>query len=247
MENITTIALSRLVAQSRALDVRATNIANANTPGFKAERTLFTASLTPEPNRAEPPGGRVLAYTQDRATWRDTRASSRQHTGNPLDIAIGNDAGWLTVMTNQGPRLTRAGHFALLPDGTIADEQGNALLDVNGRRMQVSPADGQLNITADGALSGDNGQIGTIGVVQPANTTGLTAEGGHLFASAAPTSPLAQPQLVQGALEESNVQPIVEMSDMMDDLREYQLTSQMIQAESDRQNGAIEKIMAKGS
>jgi flagellar basal-body rod protein FlgF len=245
MENIATIALSRLIAQSRALDVTAGNIANANTPGFRAERMLFTSWLAREPAGAEPPGGGPIAFAQDRATFRDSTPGSRKVTGNPLDLAIGNEAGWFTVATPQGPRLTRAGHFQLDANGTVVDAQGNALLDVNGRPLQTVPTDTALHVAADGTLASENGMIGRIGVVRPDDETKLSAEGGSRFAADTPTSAVADPQIIEGAIEESNVQPIRELTRMMQQLREFQFTAQMIQAESDRQASAIEKIVAR--
>jgi flagellar basal-body rod protein FlgF len=247
MDNPTTIALSRLVAQSRALDVTAGNLANAGTPGFRAERVLFSDWLAREPARAEPPGGQTLAFTQDRATYRDRQPGTLQHTGNPLDLAIGGATGWFTVLPPQGPRLTRAGHFQLDATGRIVDEQGEPLLDVSGQPLQTTPTDTRLSVASDGTLSSENGQIGKIGVVQPADERRMTAEGGRLLASASPTAPVASPKLVQGAVEDSNVQPIVELNRMMNDLREFQFTTQFIQGESDRQSGAIEKILKKGT
>ena len=71
MELPTYVALSRLAAQQRALDVTAANLANASTPGFKASRVLFTDWLSAQTGTSAPAGDRKLAYTQDRATYRD--------------------------------------------------------------------------------------------------------------------------------------------------------------------------------
>ena len=73
MDNATNVALSRLVAQTRAMDVTATNLANAATPGYRAERMLFSDWL-PRQHGGTPPGGGTIAYTQDRTTYRDTPA-----------------------------------------------------------------------------------------------------------------------------------------------------------------------------
>ncbi len=247
MENTTTIALSRLVAQQRALDVTATNIANAATPGFRAERMLFSEWLQREPTLGAPPGSRSESFVQDRATYRDRQPGTLRHTANPLDLALGAPEGWFTVQTPRGPRLTRAGHFQLSASGAIVDEQGNALLDTSGRPLQTTPTDTRLVVAGDGTLSSENGQIGRIGVVQPDDETKLTAEGGRLFAVGSPTKPLPAAKLVAGALEDSNVQPITELDRMMTDLREFQFTTEIIQGENDRQSGAIDKIMKKGS
>jgi flagellar basal-body rod protein FlgF len=247
MHNITDLALSRLVAQDRALEVTANNLANANTPGYRAERTIFAAWIAREPQRGLPAGERDLDYAQDRATYRDGSAGPRVHTGNPLDIAIGDPQAWLSVMTPGGTRLTRAGHFELAADGTLVDEDGDALLDVNGRKLQTDPADPALTISGDGTISASSGSIGQIGVVRPSNPASLTPEGGHRMRADGPTTPVAAPQIQQGALEDSNVQPIGELTRMMNDVREFQMTTQLIQAELDRESSAITKILAKGN
>lgn len=244
MDNATYVATSRLVAQQRAMDVLGGNIANTGTPGFKAERVLFSDWLARQQDAQPPRGGRTIAFTQDRATWREQQPGSLSHTGNPLDIAITGD-GFFTVGTAQGPRLTRAGRFGLMPDGTVADNSGNALLDVAGKPVQVATADTRLTIAGDGTISSENGQIGRIGVVRPDDPMRLLSEGGRLARADTPTAPVAAPKLVQGAVEESNVQPITEMTRMMTGLREFQFVSQFVQGEADRQQSAIDKILAR--
>jgi flagellar hook-basal body protein len=100
-----------------------------------ARSVLFSDWLVKAPAFGQPPGGRITAYTQDRATYRDMQAGSLDHTGNPLDLTLSGD-GFFTVQTPRGPRLTRAGHFQLGTNGTIVDEQGEALLDTNGPAAQ---------------------------------------------------------------------------------------------------------------
>ncbi|HST74322.1 MAG TPA: flagellar hook-basal body complex protein [Acetobacteraceae bacterium] len=244
MDTATYVATSRLVAQQRAMDVLGDNIANAGTPGFKAERVLFSDWLARQQGTEAPRGGRTIAYTQDRATYRELEPGSVSHTGNPLDVAITGD-GYFTVGAPQGPRLTRAGRFGLMPDGTIADGAGNALLDTNGKPLQIAQADTRITIAGDGTVSSENGQIGKIGIVKPADPRRLQAEGGRLARADTPTSPVATPKIVQGAVEESNVQPITEMTRMMTGLREFQFVSQFVQGESDRQQSAIDKILTR--
>lgn len=246
MQNISTIALSRLVAQQHGLDVIATNIANAATPGFKAQRMLFSDWLQHEPRAAEPPGGQSVSYASDRATYREQEAGPLRHTGNPLDIALANPEGWFEVQTPRGIRLTRAGHFALSPSGGVVDENGNALLDTNGRALQTAPTDTVLTVAGDGTLSSERGQIGRISVVKAEEPEKLTAEGGRLYNPSKPPQALPGGQVIQGALEDSNVQSIPEITRMMTGLREFQFTSEIVQGENDRLNNAVDKIMRKG-
>ncbi len=241
MNNSTNIALSRLTSQSRAMDVIAGNLANMSTPGYRAERVLFTDWLSAQNGTSIARGDRQLAFTQDRATWREQAEGTITHTGNPLDLAL-SGGGYFTVATAAGTRLTRAGRFSLQSDGSIVDSSGNGLLDVNGVPLKASAADTQLTVTADGAISSQNGPIGKIAVVISNNPNSLTAEGGRLLRADGPTTPVATPKLVQGAVEDSNVQPVVELTRMMTAERDFQFATQFVQAEGDRQQGAIDKI-----
>lgn len=241
MQNASTIALSRLVAQQRAMDVTATNIANADTPGFKTERTLFADWLSRPTATAPVPGGRVLSYTQDRATYRDLSAGTLQHTANPLDLAI-TGPGFFTVQSKAGPMLTRAGRFGLQADGTVADADGNTLLDTAGSPMRVAAADTALQVAGDGTLSSENGQLGKVGIVQPVDANRMHLLGSRLLAADVPTAIVAQPKVVSGSLEASNVQPVAETTRMMNELREFQFVSQFVEAEGQREQSAIDKL-----
>jgi flagellar basal-body rod protein FlgF len=246
MDIVSSIAASRLVAQQRAMDVTAVNVANANTPGFKAERMLFSDWISRQSGVAAAPGEGGIAYTQDRATWRDQRTGTLTHTGNPFDLGITGD-GFFTVSTPRGPRLTRDGRFGLLPDGTLADGAGQSVLDSNGRPIVLSTTDTQITIAGDGTISSENGQLAKLGVVQPADPLRLTAEGNTQFRADGATTLMTSPGLVQGAVEDSNVQPVLEMTRMMDGLRQFQFVSQMIQAEHDRQQAVIDKLLPQQS
>jgi flagellar basal-body rod protein FlgF len=241
MNNTTNIALSRLTAQTRAMDVIANNIANLSTPGYRAERMVFADWLSPQTGTTAPKGDRTLAYTQDRATYRDQAEGSITQTGNPLDIALTGD-GFFTVQTAAGTRLTRAGRFTLQGDGSITDGAGNALLDSAGAPMRVAAADTQLTVTADGSLSSQNGPIGKIGVVKPTDANRMTAEGSRLFRPDVPTVPVTAPHMVQGAVEDSNVQAVPELVRMMSTERDFQFVSQFVEAEGQRKQTAIDKI-----
>ncbi len=244
MEIVSNVAASRLVAQQRVMDVIADNIANASTPGFKTERMQFSDWLSKQRGTDVPQGDRSIAYTQDRATWRDLRAGTLTHTNNPFDLGITSD-GYFTVRTARGPRLTRDGRFGLMPDGTMANGAGNAVLDNNGQPITLSPADTQITIAGDGTISSENGQLAKVGVVQPTDPMQLAAEGDTLFSSGSTTAPVTSPGLVQGSIEDSNVQPVLEMTRMIDGERQFQFMTQLIQAESDREQSAIDKLLTQ--
>ena len=79
-------------------------------------------------------------------------------------------------------------------------------------------------------------------MVEVSDVNQLVAEGGKLFRTDATPQPALSPKIVQGAVEESNVQPITELTRMMQTEREFQFVSQFVQSEGDRQQSAIDKI-----
>lgn len=246
MQNITSIALSRMTAQQRALDVTAGNIANANTPGYRAERLLFSDYLVRNRGRDVPRGAETVTFTQDRASYRDQAAGPLTHTGNPLDLALGGD-GYFQVATPNGPRLTRAGHFEMNAKSEVVNSDGYALLDGGGQPIRLAAADTQITIAADGTINSENGRIGRIGVVRPADPLRLQAEGGRLFNPEGAPVAVAQPKVIQGAIEQSNIAPVIELTRMMRELREFEFTSKMVQTDATRQQNAIDKLTQKRS
>src|ERR1700761_3923525 len=245
MDITTALAASRLMAQQRAMDITANNIANANTPGYRTERVQFSDYVDQQAGTKSPSGVKSITYAQDRATYRESQPGAITHTGNPYDLALTGD-GYFTVNTPNGPRLTRDGRFGPMPDGTLADASGNAVLDTTGKPIQIPPADTMVTIASDGAVSTENGQVGRIGVVQ-ADPMQMQAEGATNFVAGAPTTPVTSPAIVQGAMEESNVQPVLEVTRMMDNERQFQFVTQLVQAEGDRQQSSIDKLLPTGA
>ncbi len=245
MDITTALATSRLIAQQRAMDITANNIANANTPGYRTERVQFSDFIDTQTGAKTPPGIKSISYTQDRATYRESQPGSLTHTGNPYDLALTGD-GFFTVNTRNGPRLTRDGRFGPMPDGTLADASGNAVLDTTGKPIQIPSTDTQVTVASDGSITTESGPLAKIGVVQ-ADLLKLQAEGATHFVANAPTSQVPVPGIVQGAMEESNVQPVLEVTRMMDNERQFQFVTQLVQAEGDRQQSTIDKLLPAGS
>ena len=132
MENASLIGLSRQTALRRQLDVIANNLANVNTPGFKAERMMFEEYLMPVANMemARQRDGN-MSYVQDLATIRDYAAGTLVQTENPLDVAIQGD-GWFVVDTENGERYTRNGGFMLNAGGELVTSEGHPVMGEAG-------------------------------------------------------------------------------------------------------------------
>ncbi len=188
-----------------------------------------------------------MIYTQDRATYRESQPGTISHTGNPFDLALSGD-GYFTVSTKDGPRLTRDGRFGPMPDGTLADSNGNAVLDINGKPIQLAPTDTQVTIAGDGSVSTENGQVGKIGVVQP--TDPMKHAGRGCAPISFPTDRrrrLRHPALFKARSRNPMSSRCMEVTRMMNDLRQFQFVTQLIQAEGDRQQNAIDKLLPPGS
>jgi flagellar basal-body rod protein FlgF len=240
------IVLSRLAAQSRATDVLAANIANAGTPGFKASQTIFAQHIARQSGAETPAGGDQLAFTQDRATWRNMAAGSLRQTGNPLDLALGSD-GFFAVETPRGERFTRAGHFTLSPDSRVVDAEGNAVLGEGGQPLTLPPGDVRIEVKGDGTLQSESGPIGRLRVVRFEDAQRLQAEGSRLFNApqGVDALPVEAPGVVQGAVEESNVSPVAELTRLTAGLREFQFAAQFIEKESERLGTAVDRILRR--
>ena len=223
------------------MDVVASNIANADTPGYKTEHVQFSDWLLRTQEAPAEGGESTLAFAQDRATWRDNAQGTFTHTGEPLDLALSGE-GYFQVQTSNGVRLTRSGRFAVQSDGTVGDSSGNPLLDDSGNPIHVGANDRQITVSADGTITTENGRLGRVGVLTPPHANPQITAGSHLFRPDTPTNPTTQPRMVQGAIESSNVQPIAEMTRMMQMEREFQFMTQFGQSESDRQQTAIDTL-----
>jgi flagellar basal-body rod protein FlgF len=222
MDNTSYVALSRQLTLERQMAVLAGNIANMNTHGFKTEHLLFEEVL----ERAGQPGR--VAFVQDVGLIRDLGPGALETTGNPLDLAI-NGEGYFTVETPAGPRFTRAGHFGLDGNGALVTSGGHRLLDADGAAIQLPPGVGEISIARDGTISTADGIQGQIGLVRFADETRLQREGDSLLMTDQVAEPVADPEIAQGRLERSNVQPILEMTRMMETVRAFQNTQRLLE------------------
>jgi flagellar basal-body rod protein FlgF len=241
------IVLSRLVAQTRATAVTANNIANADTPGFRAAHAVFGTVLERQLGADLPAGARELAFTRDRATWRDTAAGSLASTGNPLDLAIGAPQGFFVIETPRGERYTRAGRFVLDAEGRVTDADGNAVLGVDGGPLRLAAGESRIEVMGDGTLRTENGENGRLRIVRFSDVQRLQAEGERLYAAPPEMAPqpVERPGIVQGTVEGSNVRPVIELTRMTEEMREFQFVAQMAEREGERLGSAVDRILRR--
>jgi flagellar basal-body rod protein FlgF len=236
MQSATYVALSSQMALSRQMDVVSNNIANASTPAYKGEHMMFAEYLGRAQGQAQ-----GMSFVRDVGTYRDTQQGPLTRTGNPLDIALDGE-GYLKVQTPLGIRYTRNGHLQLDAGGQVVTAQGYQVL-AEGDAPLALPSDAHdITVTRDGNVSSDQGQAAKFAVVKFANENDLVPASAGLFVTQA--TPVAAPDtgVMQGMVEESNVQPIVEMTRMMTVAQAFTAANNVLQSESDREKSAIDKL-----
>ena len=156
MENAQLIGLSRQIALQRQMDVVANNMANINTTGFKGEQMLFEEYLMPVASDNDFSwSDQQLSFTQDWGTMHDLTGGAMVQTGNPLDVALNGD-GFLSVMTADGERWTKAGSLQIDAQGRLVTLDGHPVLS-GGSEIQFEPEETEIVIGSDGTISTDAG------------------------------------------------------------------------------------------
>ena len=238
MENSLTIALSRQSVLSRQMDVIATNLANLETAGFKAENMIFTELLE---QTAE---GEVLSLVHDVSFVRDLSEGPMVGTQSPLDLAI-HGQGYFVVDTPDGERYTRHGVFQLDDGGQIVTTEGHPVLNNGGAPIVVPLDTSRITITRDGTISADAQEIGQIKLVSFESPQALSKIGSGLYEAIGQT-PTTDPdsEVLQGMVENSNVKGVVEMTRMIDTVRSYQAAAKLADTEHQRILDAIEALVS---
>lgn len=236
MENATFVALSRQMAMHRQMDVIANNLANMNTTAYRGEDVLFEEYLM-----AGGPNGSKASYVLDWGAMRSTKEGPIEATGNSLDIAI-SGPGYLSVDTPDGRRYTRNGHLRLNQQGQLSTADGFSILNANNQPIQLNPEDGQIQIARDGTISNVNGPVGRLSLTEFQNEQVLRKVGGNLYSSPDPGQAATTAEVVQGAIEGSNVEPISEMTKMLELTRGYQSIQRMLDAEQDRERRMLDRL-----
>ena len=222
------------------MDVVANNIANMNTTGYKGERMMFVEHLVKSKGGERILGDKV-SYVRDIATMRDLSDGPLEQTGNPLDVAIDGD-GYFVVQTDAGNRYTRNGRFQLDEGGQMVTAAGHPVLSDGGQPFFFAPGDTRISIGSDGTVSTQNGDVGKLSIVNFENQHQLRPGAGSLYATEAAPQPVDRPSVVQGMLEGSNVQPVVEMSRMIHVHRTYEGVRGFLEKEDERMKKMIQDL-----
>jgi len=245
MENANYVALSRQMTLQRELDISANNLANMNTTGFKFEQLLVNAE--PGAPAYDDSIKAPANFAFDNGVGRNFSQGALNQTGAPLDLALEGENTFFVVNTPTGNAYTRDGAFSLGPDGTLMTKDGHTVQG-DGGPIILDPKKGEPTITASGIVSqtsqGISERVGKINVVRIARLSDLSKNGDGTFklTSNATPVPATDANVRQGFLEASNVNPMAEITHLIQINRAYSSMSNIIDQNSQLSRTAVERL-----
>jgi flagellar basal-body rod protein FlgF len=241
MDNALYVGLSRQMVLRREMDIVANNIANADTTGFKVE-SLMTKEQ-PGPPAFTLQGPRPIKFVAADGVARDFGQGGLHRTDAPLDLAI-EGQGFFKVTTKDGDRYTRDGRFRMDDTGRLATQAGQLVLDEGGGEIALDLQKGQITVASDGTVSQGSERVGKVGVYKFDTLSVLEKTGDNLLQNTSNSQPAAatEAKVRQGMLESSNVQPIVEITRMIEISRAYEQTSRMMDSQAELTRNTITRM-----
>jgi flagellar basal-body rod protein FlgF len=228
MDNATYTTLTRQSGLMTEMQVVAHNIANLATTGFRAEGVIFAEHVRALDGERD---SLSMAHAAGRVV--SPQQGGLEQTGSPFHMAIEGE-GFFLVRTPEGEALTRAGNFLRNEFGDLVTPDGNAVLDAGGAPVFVPPDASAVSLAQDGTLSADGQPLTQIGLWQPVDPTELTRIAGALFTAPSGVEPMDEGILIQGMVERSNVDPVVQIARMIEVQRAYELGQSFLDAEDQR-------------
>lgn len=236
MENSIYLGLSRQMVLKSNMEIVANNIANMNTSGFRAQNMLVDEYVSKEKGNIDP-----LSFAYDYGQYKTTSPGSMQQTGNQLNVALNGPGFMAAQLPNGQTGYTRDGNFQKGSDGTLLTIAG---LPVIGQGGPIKiPADStEIAIDGKGVISNQNGAFSQLKIVEFDNLQDMQPQGNNLYTTTAPVKEPTKTMAWQGFLEGSNVVPVVEITKMIEILRDFQGTQKILETEHDRLRSAIQKL-----
>ena len=245
MENTIYIALSRQMELRRQMGVVSHNLANMNTPAYKGEKMVFVEYLSKAQTGFDRLGtegsdGRY-AFVQAGGQARNLSEGPMNNTGNDLDVGIAGE-GYFVVETEQGKRYTRHGRFQLNDNSELTNSQGDVVQGVGGGAITVPIEATKISIATDGTVANGDEAIGRIALVTFDDQQKLKREPNNLYKTDQAEKPVEKSNIIQGMLEQSNVNAILEMTQMINIHRTHDSVKRMIDDEHKRIERTINRL-----
>lgn len=237
MDNIGYTYLTRQSGLMREMQSVANNMANATTTGFRREGVIFSESI-----KALGKNDDSLSMASANARAINLSQAPVRQTGGAFDFAIEGD-GFFMVEGAAGQMLTRAGSFTPSAEGELSTGDGYKLLDAGGAPVFVPPDARSVTVAADGTLSVDGRASTQIGLFVPTDPNSILHRDGVRFETPEGVEPaLSDARILQGFVEGSNVDPIIEVARMIEVQRSYELGQKFLDREDERIRGVLKTI-----
>lgn len=231
------VNLSGQIALQKRMDTIANNVANTSTTGYRAEEVSFE-SIISDASR-EP-----TAFASRGETFISRRNGGIIPTGNRLDVAIKGDA-FLAITTPVGQVYTRDGRMQMNTQGELQTLAGHNVLDVGGAPIQLDPNGGDVSISPDGSITQSGRQLGSLGlftISRDAKLARYENSGVVPDIPAEATLDFARNGVAQGFIEQSNVNPVAEMSKLILVSRTFEAVTSAMNATEERQRDSIRTL-----
>jgi flagellar basal-body rod protein FlgG len=232
------VLASGMLLQERKLSVVANNLANSSTTAFKRdliESYSWYADMGDKlPDRSPENPTNNFVYPMVGRVFTDMSGGDLHETGNPLDVAIEGD-GFFAVRVGEDILYTRKGNFRLNSDGVLVNEEGYPVLD--GNENTISVFGDRIDIDHEGNIYADGELVGQLGVFRLENYRKV---GKDLYSGQG--EPAQGYRVLQGFLENSNVNPILEMARLIELSRAHEVYSRLIRAVDEIQSRVSNNI-----
>jgi flagellar basal-body rod protein FlgF len=241
MQSSLYVSLSAQLSLQRRLDTIASNVSNTSTAGFRAEEVKFETLLSRTP--ADP-----IAFASTGDTYLSRRSGELVKTDNLLDIAVQGDA-WLAISTPAGQVYTRDGRMQMTATGELQTLNGHPVLDVGGAPIQLDPAAGPMHVARDGMITQNNRQVGAIGLFTINENAKLTRHENSGVIPDQPATPaldFSKVGIVQGFVERSNVNPVMEMTRLIGVSRAFDAITAAISESETSLRDAVKTLGSNG-
>jgi len=229
---------SKMLNQSKLLDVVSHNIANVNTSGFKRRDLSFQSVLDASQKKADISN----SFSTVKSTDTDFSKGGIKITNNNLDMSINGD-GFFAFKRGQGTVLSRDGHLMLNQTGQIVNSSEEPLLGIDKQPIDI-PLDAKgVKITPQGEVKDASGAVyGQVGIFNVDDKSKLVYSGGSSFVSPTPTKLSKDALLIAGAIEQSNVNAIQESVTLTKVSRQYESAAKLIKTFEDLEGKAIREL-----
>lgn len=211
------VALSSQVALERRLTTIADNVANAGTVGFRATGVKFEDLVSGL-------GKGSMSFVSTGETYLSTKSGGMKETGNPLDMAVKGDA-WFGIQTPQGLVMTRDGRFSIDPEGQLRSIEGHPVVDAGGAEIVLDPQAGPPVVSPDGIIRQGGNLVGGIGLFNFTPDANFVRYGNSGVVPPTPPQPVVDSidvGVMQGFVESSNVDPVLEMTRLIQVQRAFE-------------------------